>query len=231
MEQNNTHTTFPSWDELNQLFNGSLSEIDALQLLERIRSTTPEGEAAIGLKKWLEKNDYELPKLKQWVARSQNHLPSSTSARQPLPLKVAASIAILLATSYFAYQFLITNKAPWNNYYAMDSESPTLMGKSSQKSLWIELYCSGNSKETLSKIHFAQAEESTNDTLLFYKAIVLFENNAAKDALLELQKINYSQSHLRTEINYLSAFCYLQLKDKAMAKLLFERIVKEKKAN
>jgi hypothetical protein len=228
MEQKNTTTPFPSWDELNQLFNGSLSETESLELIERIQTNSSEDESEIGIKNWLEKNNYQLHLLKQWVNSSQKQIKQSPSPRIPLLLKAAATIAILLTTTYFLYQFVSIRKGNWENYYTHDPGFPILMGKSSQGSLWMEIYRSGNAANALTEIHTAQVNNPINDTLLYYEAVVLFENNNAQASLIRLQKIDGAKSNYNEDIEFLRAFCYWQLDDLLKAKKLFEQIAQQK---
>ena len=67
MENKKSTNEFPDWTELKMLFSGKLSIKEERFIIMRIQQNQPLDAAAVGLKTWLEKHEYNIKAAYKWT--------------------------------------------------------------------------------------------------------------------------------------------------------------------
>ena len=67
MENTKSIHEFPDWTELKMLFSGKLSSKEEKFIIMRIQKYRPLDDAAVGLKTWLEKHEYNIKAAYKWT--------------------------------------------------------------------------------------------------------------------------------------------------------------------
>lgn len=67
MENTKSIHGFPDWTELKMLFSGKLSLKEEKSIIMRIQKYQPLDAAAVGLKTWLEKHEYNIKAAYKWT--------------------------------------------------------------------------------------------------------------------------------------------------------------------
>ena len=171
---------FPEKEMLQRFLNGELNESEIEEFITQVKFNSPESEYGAGIKKYLEDNNYNVNKILLWrnTARNrvENKLTNKLSSSANKWLKIAAVLVICLSTYYLVVN---TNKSTpsWEATYEKDRGFPVFMGKNNDKQ-WMESYRASNYSETLNLINEALEKKPTNDTLLYYRIVCLFETNS-----------------------------------------------------
>ncbi len=196
MEASNKNN-FPVKEMLQRFLNGELKESEIEIFIAQVKFNSPDSEYGAGVKKFLEDNNYDVNKILLWRNSAKNRvedkLINKHSWSENKWLKIAAVLVICLS-SYFLV--INTNKSTpsWEATYAKDLGFPVFMGKDNGKQ-WMESYRASNYLESLNLINKALEINPTNDTLLYYKIVCLFETNS-----LDIQKpISFSKNEYYKE--------------------------------
>ena len=75
MENKKSTNEFPDWTELKKLFSGKLSIKEEKFIIMRIQKNKPLDAAAVGLKTWLEKHEYNIKAAYKWTQLTLERVP------------------------------------------------------------------------------------------------------------------------------------------------------------
>ena len=75
MENTKSINGFPDWTELKMLFSGKLSLKEEKSIIMRIQKNKPLDAAAVGLKTWLEKHEYNIKAAYKWTQLALERVP------------------------------------------------------------------------------------------------------------------------------------------------------------
>jgi hypothetical protein len=184
MEASNKNN-FPEKEMLQRFLNGELKESEVEIFIAQVKYNSPDSEYGAGVKKFLEENNYDVNKILLWrnsaKNRVENKLINKLSWSENKWLKIAAVLVICLST-YFLVVNINKSTPSWEATYAKDLGFPVFMGKENGKQ-WMESYRASNYAESLNLINEELETKPTNDTLLYYRIVCLFETNS-----LDIQK-------------------------------------------
>lgn len=184
MESNNKNN-FPEKEMLQRFLNGELKESEIEIFIAQVKFNSPETEYGAGVKKFLEDNNYDVNKILLWRNSVRNKVENKLVNKLSLIANKWLKIAALLVVSLSSYLLVVNaNKSTpsWEATYAKDLGFPVYMGKDDGKQ-WMESYRAKNYLECLNLISEELQGKPTNDTLLYYRIVCLFETD-----LLDLDK-------------------------------------------
>jgi hypothetical protein len=179
MEARNKNN-FPEKEMLSRFLNGELKDSEIDIFIDQIKFNEPDSEYGAGVKKFLEDNNYDVNKILLWRSSArnkvENKLANKLSWTSNKWLKIAAVLVVCLSTYFIVFN--TTSSTPsWEATYAKDLGFPVFMGKNNDKQ-WMESYRASNYAESLNLINEALETKPTNDTLLYYRIVCLFETNS-----------------------------------------------------
>ena len=213
---------FPEWSEIHRLIQNK--SIDGFDILNRIRQNTPHDEAGKGIKAYLEKYDYSIEAVRKYSLRSHKRIQAHSQKNQLRRIYLPAAaviIGIAALTTWF-----ITNQGPsknWEDYYQREAGFPVLMGKLSRDDEWMQSFRNREFALSETIIRKQISTVGINDTLCYYLAICLFEQDKTEDALEMLN--NKCNSNDKTEI--LKGFIFWKLGDRLLASSTFTKISRD----
>jgi hypothetical protein len=218
-KKNNPDAGFPTSEQLKEFLARETNATEKTKFIERIRNNEPVDLAGEGLQKYLQKNDYNLESLGEWI---HHFKPSSGKIRSihntNSYFKAAAAILIL----GIAIGVVLKNQneaTKWKQYYVTDPGLPIEMGSKpiQEISAWIYQYRTENYESALNQLK----NLVSNDTIHFYRASCYFELGETGECITELGAM---RSTLQGRSVLLKAFCYWRMGDEKMAKLTFREL-------
>jgi TolA-binding protein len=150
------------------------SEHRKKELLEKLKHLKTKDDALIGLRMFLENNDWNYDEfkgaIKQTTLRIKQNKDNKNKIIAPKIFRYAAILVLLTGIISFSYYF--KSRKTIDDFYLKDPGLPNLMS-SSYKDKWnksMKLFKAEKFKEMLSELHRLEIEEN-NDTLYYYKAL------------------------------------------------------------
>ena len=224
MNKNFSDNTFPTWEEIGCLLRDTLGEPEKTLLVERIRRYEPEDDSGKGLKRWLENNNYDLQRAALWLSSVERRIqPKQRNSSRSLVRYAAA--AVLLAAIITGI-FLIKPGTPaWQQYYIHDPGFPVFMNTRQVHDEWMQEYREGNFQQALIKQAPLAQNAPHNDTLAYYRAVMLFELDSTEEAISQLASAAIdSSSGYYYSAQLLRGFCLWRLGKLHKAREAFRQV-------
>jgi len=207
MESNQKH----SYKEVIDAF---LTDKKAPYFIDYIKNNEFEDEELSGLKLFLENNAYDLARLGDFLLPPALHVLSTPRISCFKPLKIAASVLLLISLTILA-NYYCTNKNNIDNYWVQDEGFKVLMGGENQAISLLNgmsYYVSENYEESLRSF----SKVPKNDTASFYIGLCFLKLNEVDSALKHLKELPASSVYKNKSIYYV-ALSYLANNEKDTA--------------
>jgi tetratricopeptide (TPR) repeat protein len=199
---------------LNELIADLKSDEKRLKAINTLKILDSEDEALLGLKWFMEKHNYDVSKLDQFLSNSQGNpipsIPEIPAKKSFLWLKMAASFVVIISISSLAYYFG-TNDNYYQRYAFYEPGLPVVLSSNSTKEMddWMTEYKSGNynSAKEMGK-HLLQYQKD-NDTIFYFLGRIHCELGNYSEGLALFEKVSNS-SLFYERAYFLSALCLLE---------------------
>jgi tetratricopeptide (TPR) repeat protein len=219
MESNQKH----SYKEVIDAF---LTDKKAPYFIDYIKNNEFEDEEVSGLKLFLENHAYDLACLGDFLLHPALHVLSTPRISCFKPLKIAASVLLLISLTILA-NYYCTNKNNIDNYWVQDEGFKVLMGGENQAISLLNgmsYYVSENYEESLRAFSCAHK----NDTASFYIGLCFLKLNEFDSAVKHLKELP-SSSVYKNKSTYYVALSYLANNEKDTAIALLKKSLFENK--
>jgi tetratricopeptide (TPR) repeat protein len=184
----------PSIDELLRC-----DEQDYPLMIERLKKCSSQSDELKGVKRFLELNNYDLDKLKQFVSRSQDEVLSKIANKNRKQksitknltfLKIAASVAVMVALTSLFFYYSPSKENVFEKYYFKDPGLPVFMADDENVAFdnFMNNYKLGNYAEALNQANSLVQQKET-DTLLYFTGLIFFESGNINQAIKFFSRI------------------------------------------
>jgi tetratricopeptide (TPR) repeat protein len=139
---------------------------------------------------------------------------------------VAASIAVLLTTTYFLF---IKENINYKRFEEKEPGLPVLMNSNGKSSLdkAMTLYKTGDYSASKEIIETLLISNSSNDTLIYFSGVLNYELEEYSEAIESFKAVAGSKSVFSEKAEYRLALSFLRISQKNNAKELLEEITQE----
>lgn len=232
MIANNQHIIPPTMEEiLNAISNESLR----VDVVERLKKSTPVDDGIIGVKLFLEDNNYDFNRLASFLHSAKLNIDKITNqnnSKKPYYnwLKVAAVLVPLIGiSSYFLMNKENKFDNLYSNYYEKELGLPVTLSDENNKLFneSMNLFRDEDYTSSLNGFQKLLIEKSTNDTLHYFIGVCLLENGEIKAAINEFN-YNYEHSFFKEKSEYRLVLSYLKTKEKKKLKQQLTIILQNK---
>lgn len=220
---------------MDEILNAISSESLRVGVVERLKKSTPVEDEIIGVKLFLENNNYDFNKLASFLHSAELNIDKITTqknSKQPSYnwLKVAAILVPLIGVSFY---FLMNNGNKYDNlysnYYEKELGLPVTLSDENNKLFneSMNLFRDEDYTSSLQGFQKLLMEKPTNDTLHYFIGVCLLENGETKAAINEFS-YNFEQSFFKEKSEYRLALAYLKTKEKKKLKAQLSIILQNK---
>lgn len=205
-----------------------------------LKNTTEASEEILGLKLFLEQNDYDLNKLDRYLNQAEIDFKSlkseslnvnktklkvvrgGSNIRKNI-VRVVASVSLLIAVSLGYSYFKTPNYL--DKYAISEPGMPVFMSAIGKKEMddWMTEYKAENYQKAQQMGEVLLRKSNDNDTVNFYQGVILVHLKEYDESIVLFQKVSVGNPILREKSQFWEAISYLYI-DKNEAKLKLEEI-------
>jgi tetratricopeptide (TPR) repeat protein len=199
---------------LNELITDLRNDEKRLKAINTLKELESNDDALLGLKWFMEKHNYDVSKLEQFLSNSQgNPIPSipETPVKKSFPwLKIAAAFLVIISFSYLAYYFgANTNYYQRNAFY--ESGLPVVLSSNNKKEMddWMTEFKSENYERAKEMGEVLLKSKKDNDTIFYFLGRIYCELGDYSEGQKLFEKVSNSSSFYDKSY-FLSALCLLE---------------------
>lgn len=199
---------------LNELIADLKSDEKRLKAINTLKKLDSKDEALLGLKWFMEKNNYDVNKLDQFLSNSQGDLipsiPEIPAKKSFRWMKVAASLAVIISIASVTYYFS-TKESYYQRYAFHEPGLPVVLSTENTKKMddWMTEYKAGNYSSAKEMGDHLLLSQKDNDTIFYFLGRIHCELGNYSEGLALFEKVSNS-SLFYERAYFLSALCLLE---------------------
>ncbi|MEX1001910.1 MAG: hypothetical protein WDZ35_07335 [Crocinitomicaceae bacterium] len=186
----------------------------------RLKQTEPEDDEVLGIKKFLEKNNFDRGRLKIFLEEASMEIDARKMKKEKkssksLWYKVAAAVVLLLAVStYFLFENTNQGEELYAKYYEKELGFPVTLSTDHDKKFneSMNLFRNEEYERSLSGFQELLRTNSENDTLRYFIGVCFMEMNEPKKALKTFS-FDFKNSLFKEKVEFRKALIYLKIEE------------------